>query len=168
MKPITMTYLAKLRALSFSFLCLVLLTACNQDNTTDIGSKSITLSSANVKSVVATLGKDYDENLNSLLANFELAQTHKNEHHFIEYRNREWSPKYIEKKNYYSEIYTNNAAFIEKNQLIPVFHHFENLIFVGLHLKHGLMNKDDALIEKTLGEAKAEQNEVHTIVKSYQ
>jgi hypothetical protein len=159
----------KIKTLPLLLIGLIFLTACGQDQEKTPEKKvALVLSKENVRNVILNMGKDYDQNMTSLLTHFDLAKNNKNEHHFIEYRNREWSPKYIEEKNFYSEIYSKNVAFIEKNQLTPIFHHFENLIFVGLHLKHGLINKDDALIEKTLGEAKAEQNEVHTIVKSYQ
>lgn len=110
--------------------------------------------------------KDYDDALNNLIKQFKIDQKNDDVYNFIDYRNIKWTPAYINKKTFYTAVFNKNKGYLEKSPIAPLFNQYEYLIYIGINLKHGLLDNDKTLIEQTLAEAKSNQELVHSIVAS--
>lgn len=148
------------------WICLsIILTACNNnDSSGEKPAQAVTqLNSSNIAAFTSSFKKDYDDNLNALLKEFKLAQQNNDEYSFVDYRNNKWTPAYISKKNFYAKVYEDNSTYLKTSPITPLFNHFENLIYIGLELKNGLLDKDQDAINRALADAKAQQKSVHAI-----
>ncbi len=148
----------------------VAVTGCNEQNK-DTTSKAENptipvLNKTNIRAFSLNLQQDYDLSLNSLIEQFNLAQENGDSYSFVSYRNHKWTPVYMEKKDFYAAVFNQNKAYLETSSIAPLFNLFESLIYVGLNLKHGLLDNDKTVIEQALADAKNEQTLVHSIVAS--
>jgi len=113
-----------------------------------------TLTDKNIKTFTKTLLKDYVEARSELLAQFKTFKKANDKYGFAKYRNHTWTPKYIEKKEYYNAVLDENRAYIDKAGVKPLFLRFENLLYIGVNLKNSLLNDDDELLQTTYAEIK--------------
>lgn len=145
------------------------LTACgksDQETNTDKAGSIPTLNDANIKQFTSDFSIDYIETQKSLLASFHSHQKANDSFGFTQFRNLVWTPAYIEKKNYYQATLDKNRSYIATTSIKPLFLRFENLIYIGINLKNGLLDEDQELITETLAEAKADKKLVVKIAKS--
>lgn len=154
----------------FAVALILSITAC--DNDTELGFTTTTketvptLTDQNINAFTQKFATDYFSNLDGLLINFHAAYGSDDEYQFINYRNQKWTPAYIKEKHYYATVFEQNKAYLDKSVITPMFNCFENLIYIGLDLKKGLLNKDPELIEQTIVEANADKKLVNSIITS--
>jgi len=125
----------------------------------------IDLNDANVKQFTQSLSKDYIKVQKDLLDSFYSHKKAGDSYGFTQYRNLKWTPAYIEKKDYYQAVLDKNRAYITTAGIKPLFLRFENLIYIGINLKNGLLNDDQALLKTTLAEASADKKIVESFAK---
>jgi len=152
----------------FLWLCISLaLVSCDKapDGADKAAEPIITLSNENVKEFSRTLAKDYVKRQKELLDSFYSHKKSGEAYGFTQYRNYTWTPEFIEKKKYYQAVLDNNRSFISEKSIKPLFLRFENLIYIGLNLKNGLLNGDEELMKSTLAEAAADRSTIISIAK---
>lgn len=154
--------------LKYLFLWLLIslpLISCGQGNQAD---QSIPiLNDKNIAKFSLQFADDHHKTLDSLVKGFHTYRKAGNSYGFTLYRNHEWTPDYIEKKNYYSAVFKKNKDYLAtKSATITLFDSFENIIFLGIGLKHALSKKDKALMEQTLKSIKQDKEIVYSIIKS--
>ena len=143
------------------------LTSCGKssEDATEKVKPVIILNDANIKQFTQTLAKDYITTQKSLLDAFYSHQKSGNAYGFTQYRNSTWTPTFIEKKDYYQTVLNKNRDYITKKSIKPLFLRFENLIYVGVNLKIGLLDENQDLIKETLTEAAEDKKIVSTLTK---
>ncbi|MDF1588586.1 MAG: hypothetical protein P1P93_05445 [Gammaproteobacteria bacterium] len=155
--------------LVLSLLIALLFIGCNDNQPSETGHSSIlTLDKSNIKTFASRCQKDYDSIHAGLIEHFNIAYKNNDGYGFADFRNNKWTPAYIEKKNFYADVYAHNEAFLKSSPIAPLFDRFDNLIYIGINLKNGLLNNDKELIDQTLAEAKVDQQLVHSIVAATQ
>lgn len=145
----------------------LVLTACDRGSTNSDTTERATIPEINAATVgrfSSDFKQDYDDSLNTLLQQFESAQKKDDAYSFVDFRNNKWTPVYINKKNFYSAVFEQNENYLKSSAIAPLFDRFDNLIYIGINLKNGLLNNDNGLIGQTLAEAKADQELAHSIV----
>ena len=142
------------------------LVACDSNGQVEAKIKPIPIiNDTNINQFTQTLHNDYVAIQKDLLNAFYRYQKSADSHGFVQFRNYEWTPTYIEKKNYYQMILNKNRSYLTRQALNPAFISFENLIYIGLSLKNGLLNDDQQMIKTTLAEAKADKKQVAFILR---
>lgn len=131
----------------------IFLVGCSDESTQDSATTIPTLNDSNINSFTEKLTADYLDMSDRLLHAFKQAKKSGNANFFIEYRNNTWTPAYIPQKDYYTEVFKKNKAFLAKVDAGALFARYENLIYVGLDLKNGLLNQDQDRIQLALAEA---------------
>jgi len=152
-----------LLSLLFSFF----LSAC--DNFGDKAAEDVeilTLTDENIQLFSQTLVQDYSAIHSTLLTQFDRFRSANDSFGFAQYRNYNWTPMYIEKKDYYWAVFKKNRSYIESSNLTSFFLGFENLIYLGINLKNGLLDEDQSLIDDTLEEAKHDQQTLTALLKT--
>lgn len=148
-------------------LVLSLLTACSDSNQQDkvTASTAIELDDSNINTFTVKTAKKYQTLASKLFKAFEQAQKANDEHSFIDYRNNVWTPKYIEYKQYLQKTQQSNKAYLaDKTTTNRLFDAYENLIYIGLDLKNGLLNKDDEQIANAYKAYKKDQKNIKAIL----
>ncbi len=140
-------------------------TACNEPPPAEpvLKIETIVLNKSNINSFKRELLQDYVSNRNDLLNQFKAFKKEGNPHGFVQYRNYEWTPHYIEKKDYYQVVLKKNKAYIEKASIKPLFLKFDNLLIIGVNLKNALLDSDDELLKSTYAQIKAD----HTVISKF-
>ncbi|MDH5358268.1 MAG: hypothetical protein OEY48_01125 [Gammaproteobacteria bacterium] len=147
-------------------ICLSLI-SCGDNNEEAQSSGNVkVLTDANVKNVVSALAGDYSLALDDLIYAFNKHKEAGTAFEFITYRNTKWTPNYIQRKNYYHDILENNMAYISKQNIKPLFIKFEELIFIGLDLKHALYNGDEERLERAVKTIEDDKKTINAILKS--
>ncbi len=141
------------------------LTSCSKEDATEKAKPAIVLNDTNIKQFTHTLAKDYANIQKTLLDAFYSHQKSGDAHGFTQFRNTTWTPAFIEKKAYYQAVLNTNRDYITKKSIKPLFLRFENLIYIGINLKKGLLNEDQDLIKLTLEEAAADKKIVLSLAK---
>jgi len=152
----------------FLSLCLSLtLVSCDNgsEKTVEKAKPIPVLNDANVKQFTQALSKDYVETQTALLDAFYSHKKSGDSHGFTQYRNYTWTPVFIEKKDYYQAVLDKNRSYVTRKALKPAFIRFENLIYIGLSLKNGLLNDDQEMMQAALAEAKADKKLVQFVAK---
>lgn len=151
---------------------LIAATACQQQDSVDEAEQVTTQPSAviqlndhNVKEFSITLAEHYQLMLDELLHGFNEAKEKDDSHIFVSYRNFHWTPSYIEKKEYYQQIREKNLVYLANSPARRLFDHFERLIYIGLDLKHGLNDNDQALLRKTFVIIDNDKREIEAVLK---
>ncbi len=140
------------------------LAGCSSSESEQAKTVNITsLSNKNIVSFSQKISNDYFSNINALLKAYNKASLSNDSHAFITYRNGTWTDNYIKQKNYYSKVYEANKNFIKDNSIEPLFIEFENLIYIGLDLKNGLLETDKARINNALSETKKAKLSINSI-----
>jgi hypothetical protein len=117
----------------------------------------IVLDDSNVDVFRETFIQDYIELRNELLTQFKVFKKANDPYKFAQYRNYQWTPRYIEKKNYYQAVLNKNRAYIDKKALKPMMLRFENLLYIGVNLKNALLDDNTELLKSTYAEIKADK-----------
>jgi len=152
--------------LSLSLCISFSLVSCDGSDKPAVEAKPIIeLDDANLKQFKLALAKDYIKTQKSLLKSFYSHKKSGDTYGFTQYRNFTWTPAFIEKKDYYQATLDKNRAYIDKKSIKPLFLHFENLIYIGLNLKNGLLNDDQELLKTTIAEAAANKKQVISLAK---
>jgi len=142
------------------------LTACDKGPDEAGQSKPIiVLNDSNVKQFTQNLAKDYVKTQKALLDAFYSHQKAGDAHGFTQYRNFNWTPMFIEKKDYYQAVLDKNRSYISKKEIKSLFLRFENLIYIGINLKKGLLNENQGLVKETLAEAAEDKKIILTLAK---
>ena len=141
------------------------LTSCSKEDATEKTKPAIVLNDANIKQFTQTLAKDYTNTQKTLLDAFYSHQKENDALGFTKFRNYTWTPVFIEKKIYYQAVLNKNRDYITKKSIKPLFLRFENLIYIGINLKKGLLNEDQDLIKSTLAEAAVDKKIVSSLAK---
>lgn len=150
------------------WLCLSLsLVSCDKgpEKTAEETKSIIVLDDATVKQFTQSLSKDYIKTQQELLVAFNSYKKAGDIYGFTKFRNNKWTPAYIEKKDYYQAVLDKNRAYISTAGIKPLFLRFENLIYIGINLKNGLLNEDQELLKTTLAEAAADKKIVESFAK---
>jgi len=143
----------------------LLLTACDKSgqDTEKAVKPILALSDANAKQFKVAFYKDYVKTQKALLEAFHRHQKAGDSFGFTQFRNTVWTPAFIEKKNTYQAILDKNRTYIDTASIKPMFLRFENLIYIGINLKNGLLDDDQELLKTTLAEASADKRIVKAI-----
>ena len=119
--------------------------------------KATELSSKNINEYANEMANNYINIQQKLLKHYQQAKQSNNTYDFIQYRNHKWTPEYISLKTRYSRDFEHNKAFLEKQVSAPLFTLYENLIYIGLDLKNGLLEDDQARQQTALEEAEQDK-----------
>ncbi|MDB2705248.1 hypothetical protein N9Y67_01765 [Pseudomonadota bacterium] len=142
----------------------LIMSACNEPTGEPaIKAEAIILDNGNISSFKQALLQDYITARNDLLNHFKVFKKENNADGFTQYRNIEWTPNYIEKKHYYQVVLKNNKAYIDKVSLKPLFLKLDNLLIIGVNLKHALRDSDDELLKSTYAQIKAD----HAVIRKF-
>jgi hypothetical protein len=152
-----------LHILFISLLMLVLAGCSSSENEQEKSAVNINLTNKNIVSFSQRISDDYFTNINALFQAYQKAALSDKPHEFVNYRNGTWTDNYISKKNYYSKVYETNEKFIISSPIKPLFEEFENLIYIGLDLKNGLLNADQARISNAYSETKQAKLKINSI-----
>ena len=163
---------SKLNFLILGFLSLFLV-GCS-DNSTEAETaptsppvaEILELNADNIEEFTLTFADNYIETVDTLLIAFKKYKKADDPYGFAQYRNFQWTPKYIEKKDYYLAVIEKNRAFIETSKVKPLFNKFDNLIYYGIDLKRSLLNKDRKLLDETVAALNTQEAIVNTVIKS--
>jgi hypothetical protein len=141
----------KILVILLSFLTLI---ACQQESAEPLEQNAsqpsiIQLNDQNIEEFSLIFAEQYQLMLDELIHGFNEAKEQNDSHLFVSYRNFYWTPKYIERKDYYQAVRERNSLYLVSSPADSLFDHFEKLIYIGIDLKHGLNKKDDALLRKT-------------------
>mgnify|MGYP007022657695 CR=1 FL=1 len=153
----------------FLSLCLSMsLVSCDKspEKTVEKAKPILVLNDSNIKQFTQALHKDYVDTQKALLDSFYSHKKADDAHGFTEFRNYNWTPAFIVKKDYYQAVLDKNRSYVTRKAIKPAFLRFENLIYIGLNLKNGLLENDQEMIEKALAEAKADKKLVEFVAKS--
>ncbi len=138
----------KLKILFFA-ISLILLTSCeSHSEASPVVEPAKVIDQGTVKPFLVKLASDYLILANELEANSRRYEEHDDLEGFVRYRNREWTPNYTSKKIFYEHSFQKNEFYLQQHNLERPFEIFASLIYIGLDLKHGLQNHDQALTKK--------------------
>lgn len=149
----------------------LVLISCQQQDTTEEQQQTndkptiIEINDQNVEEFSIIFAEHYQLMLDELLHGFNEARNEDDSHVFVSYRNFHWTPKYIEKKEYYQLVLKKNQAYIARSPVKRLFDHFEQLIYIGLDLKHGLADNDETLLRKTFVIIDHDKQDIAAILK---
>lgn len=153
--------------ISISMLFMLLLMGCDNANSPAPHSpkqnKATELSSKNINEYANEMANSYISIQEQLLKHYQQAKQSNNTYDFIQYRNHKWTPEYMSMKTRYSRDFEHNKAFLEKQPSAPLFAIYENLIYIGLDLKNGLLEDDEARQKTALEEAEKDKQQVINI-----
>ncbi|SFK03428.1 hypothetical protein [Methylophaga sulfidovorans] len=153
--------------ISISMLFMLLLMGCDNANSPAPNSpkqhKATELSSKNINEYANEMANSYISIQEQLLKHYQQAKQSNNTYDFIQYRNHKWTPEYMSMKTRYSRDFEHNKAFLEKQPSAPLFAIYENLIYIGLDLKNGLLEDDEARQKTALEEAEKDKQQVVNI-----
>lgn len=150
---------------------LTCLSACDSSEKTSNETKSkqaVTLNDDNINTFTITFANQYLTTLKGLTDAYQKADKSGDSFSFIQYRNYEWTPNYIERKHYYQAVQEKNKLFLNNTPTQELFAPFERLIFVGIELKKGLSNNDKTLIKKAYDTIKQDRHTVETVLMDSQ
>jgi hypothetical protein len=108
------------------------------------------LNDQNIKDFTIKMAMDYNDLLDSLLAEFNVANKARDEYRFVNFRNHTWTPNYIKQKDYYQNVLANNSIYLSKSPTRILFDKFEYLIYIGIELKNVLLDEDDVKLQEQL------------------
>jgi len=149
-------------------LCLSLsLISCDKgsEKPTEEAKPIIELNDGNVQQFTQSLAKDYAQIQKALLDAFYSHKKSGDSYGFTKFRNHSWTPNFVEKKDYYQAVLNKNRDYISTAGIKPLFLRFENLIYIGINLKNGLLNNDQDLMKETLAEAAADKKIIESLAK---
>lgn len=153
--------------ISISMLFTLLLMGCDNANSPTPHSpkqnKTTELSSKNINEYANEMANSYISIQEQLLKHYQQAKQSNNTYDFIQYRNHKWTPEYMSMKTRYSRDFEHNKAFLEKQPSAPLFAIYENLIYIGLDLKNGLLEEDETRQKTALEEAEKDKQQVVNI-----
>lgn len=155
--------------LNYLFVCLFLslfLVACGDTATQEEVVEIPELNAANLDEFTLTFANTYLHTVETLLTEFKKHKKADTPHGFVQYRNHQWTPAYIEKKDYYLAVIEKNRAFLETTKVKPLFNKFDNLIYYGIDLKRSLLEKDRKLLDETVAALNEQEAIVATVIKS--
>jgi hypothetical protein len=146
-----------------------LLVACNKSSDesefTEVIVEVPTLNDQNIKDFTIKMAKDYNELLDSLLLEFNVAKKAGDEYRFVNFRNHTWTPNYIEQKNYYQNVLAHNSSYLAKLPTRILFDKFEYLIYIGIELKNVLLDEDDVKLQEQLAAITKNKATVDGLIK---
>ena len=147
-------YLVESKHIFLMFLISFLLVACNKSSdeseVTEVIVEVPTLNDQNIKDFTIKMAMDYNDLLDSLLAEFNVANKARDEYRFVNFRNHTWTPNYIKQKDYYQNVLANNSIYLSKSPTRILFDKFEYLIYIGIELKNVLLDEDDVKLQEQL------------------
>ncbi len=145
------------------------LIACDDTNSptpqTPKQNKVTKLNSKNIDAYANEMANNYINIQDQLVQHYQQAKQTKNTFGFIQYRNHTWTPEYISLKTRYNRDFEYNKAFLEKQKSAPLFTIYENLIYIGLDLKNGMLEDDIERQQSALEAAKKDKQQVIDIQK---
>jgi hypothetical protein len=146
-----------------------LLVACNKSSDesefTEVIVEVPTLNDQNIKDFTIKMAKDYNDLLDSLLLEFNVAKKAGDEYRFVNFRNHTWTPNYIEQKNYYQNVLAHNSSYLAKLPTRILFDKFEYLIYIGIELKNVLLDEDDVKLQEQLAAITKNKATVDGLIK---
>lgn len=155
-----------IRALLLSSL---LMAGCSQEQESQVETKPeteiVTLSKDNQKAFIRNMVSDYLQTTERLQQKFSEFEKTGDAYGFIEYRNQDWTPRYLEQKAFYQKILHRNKAYVYRNQLEPLFQCYDELQKLALHLKHSLLDKDTALQKTAFKRLQQDRQKVTALLR---
>ena len=124
------------------------------------------LNANNINDFTHDFANNYLRMVDKLLTSFYKYKETDDPYGFAQHRNFHWTPQYIEKKEYYLATFEQNRAFLDSSKIKPLFILYEELIFHGLDLKHGFLDKNQPLLVKTIAKLQQEKIVVNRLIKS--
>jgi hypothetical protein len=124
------------------------------------------LGNSNINAYTNEMVNNYIKIQNELIQHYQQAKQKNKPYEFIQYRNQTWTPEYISLKNKYSRDYEHNASFLKDQPSAPLFTVYENLIYIGLDLKNGLLENDEARQQSAM-EAAQKDRELALSIQQY-
>nr|WP_320167235.1 hypothetical protein [uncultured Methylophaga sp.] len=115
------------------------------------------LSQKNINAYTNEMVSNYIKIQDQLIQHYQQAKQNNNIFEFIQYRNHTWTPEYISLKNKYSRDFKHNEPFLNGQPSAPLFTIYENLIYIGLDLKNGLLEDDEVRQQSALEAAKEDR-----------
>jgi len=125
-----------------------------------------TLNEKNSDAFTLNFGHDYYTQLEALVKALNKYQQANDQFGFVHYRNNIWTPKYIKSKNFYQAVLQKNQSYLSKTTIKPLFDRFENLIYIGINLKHAFLDDNQDLMDKTFAEIDHDKKIVATVLES--
>ena len=154
--------------LSSMFISL-LIVGCSQEQESLVQAKTETeiviLSKGNQKAFIHTMVSDYLLTTERLQQQFSEFEKTGDAYGFIEYRNQDWTPRYLEQKAFYQKVLHRNKAYVYRHQLEPLFQCYDELQKLALHLKHSLLDKDAALQKKAFERLQQDRQKVTALLR---
>lgn len=164
---------APLQLLCTLLLCFSI-SACDNANTPETSAEQptqqqvITLSTDNINAYAQQLASDYLSRQASLLAAFHEAKSKDDAYSFVQFRNYQWTEDYIARKQQYVAVLEHNQAILDAHPAKNLFMAYQNLIYIGLELKNGLLDDDEAMQTKALADAEHDKQLVQGIALQLQ
>jgi hypothetical protein len=142
----------KLRSVTLILLTsIICLTGCDSSqDSQEQPTAIIKLNANNIGSFTERMANNYLRTQKSLVDAYSAAKKAHDPQSFIDYRNHQWTEQYIVEKDRYAAIYQSNKALINDHSSATLFLLYEDLIYIGLDLKNGLMDNDDNREERAL------------------
>jgi len=134
------------------------------DNYFERPDATLRLNNENINEFTANFAHEYFDKSNRLLVAFETYKKADDSHGFIDFANKTWNREYTNRNHYYQTILEKNRSYISQNSIKPLFDKFEELLDIGLNLKHSLLNDDEALSQTTLTTIKKDKRVVKTVI----
>jgi adenine-specific DNA methylase len=126
------------------FTSIICLTACDSSQKSEAQSTpTLKLNANNIDSFTERMAKHYLSTQQALVDAYSAAKKAHDPQSFIDYRNQQWTEQYIVEKDRYAAIYQSNKALITDHSSATLFLLYEDLIYIGLDLKNGLIENDD-------------------------
>ncbi|RRC99706.1 hypothetical protein [Amphritea balenae] len=121
----------------------LLIAGCSKEQPEE--QQALHIDALNQSSIVQLIVTDYQQLSNQMLERYQSYKRINDIDGFILYRNSQWTPAYMEKKEQYQRLLHQQKAYIYRHQLDGLFDRFMNLQKLALHLKHSLQDSDPEL-----------------------
>lgn len=148
MKRINRRWIAALMALLLSS-SVLLLSGCN-DAEPEQKKPVLLIDAADPQVFVRHIVGEYLTISDELVTQYQQFKAAQDSNGFVLFRNRHWTPAYIESKESYGKTLFNQKAYIYRHQLNGLFDLFFELQKLSLLLKHSLLDEDWALEQEAM------------------
>jgi hypothetical protein len=156
-------------ALFFAFILSIFLIGCDKAedpvSKEDPRLKIVKLTKNNINAYSRQIARNYLDKQKSLLEAYQTAKKNDDVHSFVRFRNQEWSEDYVALRQAYTKVFKLNKEFLKTQPSAPLFGLYENLMYIGLDLKNGLLENDEARQKKAIEAAKQERQMVINIAR---
>lgn len=119
------------------------------------------LNEENQQTFVRSMVGEYLITVDTLVEKFEELAPDNRYDDFVDFRNRNWTPTYIDSNRFYQSMLHKNKAFVYRHQLDLLFERYNNLQQLSVHLKHSLRDNDKDLRDQVYAQLKSDRQTVN-------